>query len=231
MPAAAGVDDAREAEAVQLAVEVPRRVELILGRQLRELRDRRVEDGRVRLGVQDGAAAFDELVAPALGRHALRREPQRLRRRPRSGAPGCRGTARRPACPGAAAFSSATVGMRRSLNWYGDQPPMTRTHWPFGVRFACSRIICEPALQRLDAVPAQLEVVEAPAAHGVEVRVVQAGNDAPSARVDHARALAAKRASPRRRCPTATNFSPPDREGLRLGQLRHSAWRSSRCGR
>ena len=69
---------------------------------------------------------------------------------------------------------------------------MTRTHWPFGVRFACSRIICEPALQRVDAVPAQLEVVEAPAADGVQVRIVQPGNHAPPARVDHAGAFAAE---------------------------------------
>ncbi len=42
---------------------------------------------------------------------------------------------------GAAAFSSATVGSRRSANWSADQPPTTRTHWPFGVRAACSRSI------------------------------------------------------------------------------------------
>src|SRR5260221_10245964 len=38
------------------------------------------------------------------------------------------------------AFNSATVGNLFSLNWYGDQPPITRTHWSFGVRFACLRI-------------------------------------------------------------------------------------------
>ena len=35
----------------------------------------------------------------------------------------------------------ATVGMRRSANCAGDQPPMTRTHWPWGVRAACSLTI------------------------------------------------------------------------------------------
>ena len=44
LPAAAGVADAGHAEAVQLAHEVPRRVQLILERELRRARDRRVED-------------------------------------------------------------------------------------------------------------------------------------------------------------------------------------------
>jgi len=35
-------------------------------------------------------------------------------------------------------LSSSIVGNRFSLNWYGDQPPITFTHWPSGVRFACS---------------------------------------------------------------------------------------------
>ena len=40
--------------------------------------------------------------------------------------------------------ASATVGIRFSVNWNGDQPPITRTHWPCGVRCACSRIIARP---------------------------------------------------------------------------------------
>ena len=37
---------------------------------------------------------------------------------------------------GAAAFSSASVGRRRSLNWNSLHPPTTRTHWGAGVRSA-----------------------------------------------------------------------------------------------
>ena len=49
---AAGVDRAGDAEPVELAHEMPRRVELIVERKLRALGKRRVEDGRVGLREQ-----------------------------------------------------------------------------------------------------------------------------------------------------------------------------------
>ena len=52
LEAAAGVDGAGHAEPVELAHEVARGVELVVERQLRPLGQRRVEDGRVRLGQQ-----------------------------------------------------------------------------------------------------------------------------------------------------------------------------------
>jgi hypothetical protein len=39
---------------------------------------------------------------------------------------------------GAAAFTSASVGSRRSANWNSFHPPTTRTHCGGGVRLACS---------------------------------------------------------------------------------------------
>jgi len=47
--AAAGVDHAGDAERVDLAHEVARRVDLVIGRQLRFSRQRRIEDRRIRL--------------------------------------------------------------------------------------------------------------------------------------------------------------------------------------
>ena len=52
LEAAAGVDRAGDAEPVQLAHEMARRVELIVERQLRPLGERRVEDAGVGLGDQ-----------------------------------------------------------------------------------------------------------------------------------------------------------------------------------
>ena len=46
--------------------------------------------------------------------------------------------------------------------------------------------------QRLDAIPPQFERVEPPAPNRVDVRVIQAGNDASSAGIDHARPSATK---------------------------------------
>jgi hypothetical protein len=68
--AAAGVARARQAEAIQLSIEVQRRVDLLFGTRARELRDRRVEDQRVRLRVEDEPAAFDEFIATAFRRLA-----------------------------------------------------------------------------------------------------------------------------------------------------------------
>lgn len=42
---------------------------------------------------------------------------------------------------GAAALISVSVGIRCSANWAAVHPPITRTHWPAGVRSACSRSI------------------------------------------------------------------------------------------
>jgi hypothetical protein len=52
LEAAAGVDHARDTQPVHLAHEVPGRVELLLGRQLRALGEGRVEDHGVGLGEQ-----------------------------------------------------------------------------------------------------------------------------------------------------------------------------------
>ena len=72
LEAAAGVDHARHAEAVQLAHEAAGRVELILERELRALGERRVQDPRVRPGDQQpgGIAALValDLAARRLGR-------------------------------------------------------------------------------------------------------------------------------------------------------------------
>ena len=52
LEAATGVDRASDAQPIELAHEVARRVRLIVERQLRTLGERRVEDARVRLGEQ-----------------------------------------------------------------------------------------------------------------------------------------------------------------------------------
>ena len=62
---------------VQLAVEVERRVDLILRRELRRLGDHLIEDRRVRLGMQN-RPAIDELVPAALGCLGVWREAERL---------------------------------------------------------------------------------------------------------------------------------------------------------
>ena len=72
LEAAAGVDGAGDAQAVQLAHEVAGRVDLVLGRQLRPLGQRRVEDRRVGLGEQQaGRVALRvalDLAARRVGR-------------------------------------------------------------------------------------------------------------------------------------------------------------------
>ena len=69
---AAGVDHAGHAEPVQLAHEMPRRIHLVLGRQLRPLGERGVEDGRVGLGDQQ-AGRIAVRVAHDLAARGVRR--------------------------------------------------------------------------------------------------------------------------------------------------------------
>ena len=107
---------------------------------------------------------------------------------------------------GAASFSSLTVGIRFSLNWYGDQPPMTRTHCPLRRALGLLADHGQAALQRIDAVPAQLQVVEAPAADRVRVRVVEARDDGAAAGVDDAGLRRRGRPPSPHRSPTATNL-------------------------
>ena len=72
LKAAAGVDRAGHAEAVELAHEMARRVELILERQLRALGERRVEDAGIRLGEQQpgriACGVAHDLAARRIGR-------------------------------------------------------------------------------------------------------------------------------------------------------------------
>ena len=72
LEAAAGVDRAGDAEPVELAHEVARRVELVVERQLRALGQRRVEDAGVRLGEQQAGriavAVAHDLAAGRVGR-------------------------------------------------------------------------------------------------------------------------------------------------------------------
>ena len=72
LEATAGVDHAGHAEPVHLAHEVPRRVLLILGRQLRPLGERGVEDGRVRLRDQQ-SGRFAARAAHDLSAREVRR--------------------------------------------------------------------------------------------------------------------------------------------------------------
>jgi hypothetical protein len=51
----------------------------------------------------------------------------------------------------------------------------------------------QSAFQRLDAVPPELEIVEASRADSVKVRIVESWNDATSAGIDHARMVASQR--------------------------------------
>ena len=86
---------------------------------------------------------------------------------------------------GAAALISSSVGSRRSANWNSDQPPTTRTHCGAGVR--CGLLLQHPqgVGQRGHVLPAQLHVEVEAAADEVGVAVVEAGDDAPPAEVDH----------------------------------------------
>ena len=69
LEAAAGIDHAGDAEAVQLAHELARRVDLLLEGQLRPFGERRVEDERVRPRDQQpvGLPAASRWISPPGG--------------------------------------------------------------------------------------------------------------------------------------------------------------------
>ena len=181
----AGIDPARETEAVELAVELQGRVDLLLVRQLRQGRDGLVEDRRVRLGVQDGSPV-EELVATPDGRLTGLRQPQSLDPR-----------AVEEALAVEEEDQHRSVG-RRGVELLDRRHALLRelvrrpaAHDAHPLSFGRpARLLPDPSqafLQGRHAVPAQLQVVEATPADRMDVGVVESGDDRAALEVHDAR--------------------------------------------
>ncbi len=194
LKSAAGVDDAREAEAVQFAHELPRGVVLVLGRQLRPLGQRGVEDGGV--GPRDqqagGIAALValDLAAGRIGRVLVVAD----------------GTQRGPVEHRLAIEvqdEDRRVGRRlvelleRGQALLGElelAPAADHAH-PLRGRGAGGLLPqhAQTIRERRHAIPAELEVVVQPAADDMQVGIVETGDDGASAEIDDAGCRAAQR--------------------------------------
>ena len=194
LEAAAGIDDARQAEPVQLAHELARRVVLVLDGQLRALGERGVEDGGVRPRDQQ-AGRVAELVALDLAAGRIRRVLV-VANRPQ----------RRAVQHGLAIEvqdKHGRVGRRlvqfleRGQALLGELELAPAAHHAHPLRRRRARRLllqhAQPVGQRRHAVPPELEVVVQPAANDVQVRVVEPGNHRAAAEVDHLRARPGQR--------------------------------------
>jgi len=186
--AAAGVDRAGDAETVQLAHEMPRRVELVLEWQLRSLGKRRVEDARIGLREEEPCR---RAIRPA---HDL--AAGRIRR-----VPGVADGAQRGGIEDRAIVKvqqeDRRVGGGVVQLGDGRQPLLGELmlgeaadhahplRWRRDGDLALEH--AHRVREAAHAVPAQLQVVVEPAADDVQVAVDQPGQDAPALEVDDPR--------------------------------------------